>query len=48
MTDYAYAVAPGDDKWFNRIEQFVRDIKRDGRLTKAAARYKLDAIVVNR
>ena len=48
MTDYAYAVAPGDDKWFNRIEQFVRDIKRDGRLLKAAGRYKLDAIVVNK
>ena len=45
---YAYAVAPGDDKWFNRIEQFVRDIKRDGRLLKAAGRYKLDAIVVNK
>ncbi|MDP2000737.1 MAG: ABC transporter substrate-binding protein [Rhodoferax sp.] len=46
MTNYAYAVAPGDDVWFKRMEQFVSDIKRDGRLLKAASRYKLDPIVV--
>jgi ABC-type amino acid transport substrate-binding protein len=46
MTRYAYAVAPGDDAWFKRMEQFVSDIKRDGRLLKAASRYKLDPIVV--
>jgi ABC-type amino acid transport substrate-binding protein len=46
MTNYAYAVAQGDDKWFARMEQFVRDIKRDGRLLTAASRYKLDPIIV--
>ena len=46
MTEYAYAVAPGDLKWFNRVEQFVRDIKRDGRLLRAASRYRLESIVV--
>jgi cyclohexadienyl dehydratase len=46
MTQYAYALAPGDDKWFNRLEQFVRDIKRDGRLLSAATRYRLDPIIV--
>jgi ABC-type amino acid transport substrate-binding protein len=46
MTRYAYAVAPGDDAWFSRMERFVSDIKRDGRLHKAAARYKLEAMVV--
>lgn len=46
LTHYAYAVAPGDDAWFQRMEQFVRDIKRDGRLMKAASRYKLDPIAV--
>ena len=46
MTDYAYAVAYGDDKWFARVERFVHDIKKDGRLLKAATRYKLDPIVV--
>jgi cyclohexadienyl dehydratase len=45
-TPYAYAVAPGDEIWALRIEQFVRDIKQDGRLMKAASRYKLDPIVV--
>ena len=46
MTEYAYAVAPGDLPWFNRVEQFVRDIKRDGRLLRAASRYRLESIVV--
>ena len=46
LTYYAYAVAPGDDAWFQRMTQFVNDIKRDGRLLKAASRYKLDPIVV--
>ena len=47
-TYYAYATAPGDEKWALRIDQFVRDIKSDGRLARAATRYKLDAIVMNR
>jgi ABC-type amino acid transport substrate-binding protein len=47
-TRYAYAVAPGDERWANRLEQFVRDIKQDGRLLKIAARYRLDPIVVKR
>ena len=33
--------------WFNRVEQFVRDIKRDGRLLRAASRYRLESIVVS-
>ena len=44
--DYAYAVAPGDDAWFERVDRFVRDIKRDGRLLKAARAHRLDPIVV--
>jgi ABC-type amino acid transport substrate-binding protein len=47
-TRYAYAVAFGDDRWAQRIDQFVRDIQSDGRLARAATRYKLDAIVVKR
>lgn len=47
-TPYAYAVAPGDEKWAQRMDKFVRDIHRDGRLLKAATRYKLDSLVVNR
>ena len=45
-TPYAYAMAPGDDAWAQRLEQFVSDIKRDGRLIKYASRYKLSSIVV--
>ncbi|MEN9384064.1 MAG: hypothetical protein RL323_1207 [Pseudomonadota bacterium] len=46
LTRYAYAVAPGDEKWFKRMEQFVSDIKRDGRLLSFAQQYKLGEIVV--
>ena len=46
MTHYAYAVAPGDDRWLSRIDQFVRDIKRDGRLMQSATKYRLENIVV--
>ena len=45
---YAYAVAPGDDGWHARMEQFVARIKQDGRLLEAAKRHKLDPIVVPR
>jgi ABC-type amino acid transport substrate-binding protein len=45
ITPYAYAMKPGDDAWYERIERFVSDIKRDGRLLDAAKRHKLDSIV---
>ncbi len=45
MTSYAYAIKPGDDAWFTRIDQFMTDIKRDGRLSEAAKRHKLDPII---
>ena len=32
LTPYAYAVQKGDNVWHARIENFVRAIKRDGRL----------------
>jgi ABC-type amino acid transport substrate-binding protein len=43
---YAYAVAPGDDVWLARIDKFVADIKRDGRLLNAAKAFKLDPILI--
>ncbi len=46
ITPYAYAIKPGDDAWHARIERFVSDIKRDGRLITAAKRNKLDPIVM--
>jgi len=45
MTSYAYAMQQGDDRWHARVEQFMADIKRDGRLLTAAKRHKLDPIV---
>ena len=40
------AVKPGDTAWFERVERFVGEIKRDGRLFDSAKRHKLEAIVV--
>jgi len=45
LTPYAYAMAPGDDRWHERIERFIAAIKRDGRLLAAAKRHRLEAIV---
>ena len=45
VTPYAYALAQGDAPWLARIERFVTDIKRDGRLREAARRHKLEPIV---
>jgi len=45
VTPYAYAMAKGDDAWHARIERFVADVKRDGRLREAAKRHKLEPIL---
>ncbi|AIB11597.1 amino acid ABC transporter substrate-binding protein [Azospirillum argentinense] len=44
-TPYAYAVAPGDPLWLDRVNRFVDAVKRDGRLEAAAARFRLTPIV---
>ncbi|MBD1401291.1 transporter substrate-binding domain-containing protein [Pelovirga terrestris] len=46
VTPYAYAMKLDDDVWHARMEQFVSDVKRDGRLRAAAERHKLGPIVV--
>ena len=46
VTPYAYAMLPGDDAWHARVERFVGDVKRDGRLLDSAKRHRLEAIVV--
>lgn len=43
---YAYAVKPGDDDWLRLVDDFVAEIKRDGRLEAAAKRHGLGEIVV--
>jgi ABC-type amino acid transport substrate-binding protein len=45
VTPYAYAVKPGDDAWHARLERFVADIKRDGRLLTSAKQHGLSLIV---
>ena len=45
LTPYAYALAPGDARWLQRVDQFVSDSKRDGRLESAAKRQHLESIV---
>ena len=44
--EYAYAVAKGDDIWLGRMDAFVKEIKQDGRLTRAAERHHLPSIVI--
>lgn len=44
-TPYAYAMRPGDEPWFARIEQFVAAIQRDGRLRESARQHKLDTLL---
>lgn len=36
MTPYAWAMAYGNDKFYNRVEKFISDIKKDGRLLNLA------------
>ena len=42
---YAFALKPGDPVWHSRLEQFVADIKADGRLFKAARKHSLLPII---
>ncbi|GAB3455557.1 substrate-binding periplasmic protein [Insolitispirillum peregrinum] len=44
-TPYAYAVPKGDSVWLARVNQFVSDIKRDGRLTTYAEKNGLAPII---
>ena len=45
LTPYAWTVAYGDDKFYNRIEKFISDIKIDGRLYEIAKHNELNPIV---
>jgi ABC-type amino acid transport substrate-binding protein len=45
---YAYAVPPGDAPWLNRVNAFVRAVKRDGRLEASARQHDLLPIVERR
>ncbi|XPV69061.1 MAG: ABC transporter substrate-binding protein [Halarcobacter sp.] len=45
LTYYAWTMAYGDEKFYNRVEKFVKDIKSDGRLLNIAKNNDLEAIV---
>lgn len=45
MTYYAWALAPGDDIWYEKVQSFVHKIKHDNRLMQAALKYGLESIV---
>lgn len=45
LTPYAWAMAYGDDKFYNRVEEFITDIKKDGRLFNLAQKNGLSSIV---
>lgn len=46
LTEIAWAVAQGDPDWLKAANQFLAEIRRDGTLAKAAARYGLTPVVV--
>lgn len=46
VTDYAYAVPQGEREWLARVDVFVSQVKRDGRLAQAARPHNLLPIVV--
>ena len=46
ITSYAWAMQPGDDRWYARVEYFMSTIKKDGRLMTTPKRHKLDPITV--
>ena len=45
LTDYAYALAPGDKSLLDKVNAFINSIKKDGRLQSTAHKHKLDLIV---
>lgn len=45
LSEYAWAVAYGDDKFYNRVEIFIRKIKKDGRLLSIAKKHGLEPIL---
>jgi ABC-type amino acid transport substrate-binding protein len=46
LTDYAYALAPGDGSLLERVNRFIDTIRQDGRLRQMARRHRLDPILL--
>lgn len=45
-TNYAYAVALGDSSLLNRVNTFISEIKKDGRLLRFASHNKLEKLII--
>jgi ABC-type amino acid transport substrate-binding protein len=48
LTDYAYALAPGETSLLERVNGFIDALRQDGRLLRFARKHQLDAIIVTR
>jgi len=46
LSDYAYALAPGDSSLLDRVDRFIAAIKSDQRLLRFARNYGLEPVVV--
>ena len=45
LTSYAWVTAYGDDKFYNEVEKFIENIKKDGRLKNLAKKNGLEPII---
>lgn len=43
---YSWAMMADDNRWYARVEYFMSEVRRDGRLRTAARRYGLEALAV--
>lgn len=46
LTPYGWAIAKNEEAFSKRTEQFIQDIKQDGRLLQVAKKYNLEPIVL--
>lgn len=46
ITPYAWAMRPGDDRWYARVAAFLAEVRRNGELKAAAERHGLLPIAV--
>ncbi len=46
ITSYAFAIRPGEERWLNRVNAFVRRVKLEGDLLESAKRHGLESMVI--
>lgn len=45
VTPYAWAIRPGDERWYQRLETFLQKVRHDGSLQASAVRHGLKSIL---